>query len=62
MVESKLSLMQKENLYEITHNLPVISDKSCWGYKERDAEPNAWEEIANSLDFIRDGTYYSIFQ
>ena len=36
MAETRLSLMQKENLYEIIHNLPVFFDKSCIRCKERD--------------------------
>ena len=61
MAESELSLMQENNLREIIHNYPIILDKLCKGYKERDAIANAWKKIANSLEFIRDGTYYSIF-
>ena len=61
MAESKLSLIQEENLCEIIPNYPVIFGKSCKGCKERDAVTHKWEEIANSLEFIRDGTYYSIF-
>ena len=34
MIESKHSLMEKENLYEIIHNLPVNFDKSWEGYKD----------------------------
>ena len=48
MAESKLNFIQKNNLYEIIH-------KSC---KERDVVTNAWEEIANSLVFLLNGTYY----
>ena len=59
MAECRLSLIQKENLCEIIHNYPVIFDKSCKGQKERDVITNAWEEIANSLEFISDVTYYS---
>ena len=61
MAESNLSLILKENLCETIRNLPVIFGKSWKEYKVRDAKTNAWEEIANSLEFLRDGTYYSIF-
>ena len=44
MAESKLSLIQKENLYEIIHNMPVSFDKSCKGCKERDVVTNAWKK------------------
>ena len=61
MAESKLSLMHEENLCEIIYNYHFIFDKSCKRNKERDAVANAWEEIANSLEFIRDSTYHKIF-
>ena len=48
MAESELNLMQENNLCEIIHNYPVILDKLCKGYKERDAIENAWKKIANS--------------
>ena len=34
---------------------PVIFDKSHKGYKEKDAEENAWQEIASALDFLSTG-------
>ena len=40
MAETKLSLIQNENLCEIIHNLLVICDKLCKGCKERDAVTN----------------------
>ena len=52
-MENKLGIVQEENLCELVHQFPVIFDK---GYKEKDAEVNAWNEIANSLDLIPDGT------
>ena len=54
-MENKLDIFQEENLCELVHQCPVIFDK---GYKEKDAEVNAWNEIANSLDLIPDGIYY----
>ena len=59
MTERKLILIQEENLCEINQNCPGIFDKPCKWYKERDSVTNAWEGIANSQEFIRDGTYYS---
>ena len=56
-----LVLLQEENLCETIRKYPVIFNKSCNRYKESDAVANAWEEIANSLEFIRDGMHYSIF-
>ena len=62
MHESKLRVTQKENVCEIICNLLVIFDKLCKEYEERGTVTTAWEEIANSLEFIRDGTsYYNIF-
>ena len=61
LVGSKLSLIQKENLCEIIRNYPVILIKSCKRYKERDAVTYVLEKIANFLEFIHDGTYYSVF-
>ena len=56
MTERKLSLIQEENLCEIIQNYSAIFDKPCKWYKERDSVTNAWEGVANSLEFIRDGT------
>ena len=55
---SKLDIVQEENLCELVRQFPVIFDKSHKGYKEKDAEVKAWNEIANSLDSILDGMYY----
>ena len=41
MAESKVSLIQKENLGEIIHNLLVSLQKE---YKDRDAVTNAWQK------------------
>ena len=55
---NKLDIVQEENLCELVRQFPVIFDKSHKGYKEKDAEVKAWNEIANSLDSILDGMYY----
>ena len=57
-MENKLDIVQEENLCELVRQVPVIFDKFRKGYKEKDAEPNAWNEIANFLDFVPDGMYY----
>ena len=44
MAESKLSLIQKENLGEIIHNLLVIFGSLQKGYKDRDVVTNAWQK------------------
>ena len=62
MAESKLNLMQKKNPYESIHNLSVIFIFTNHAKDtKKDAVTNAREEIANSLEFIRDGMYYSRF-
>ena len=61
LVGSKLSLMQKENLCEITRNYPAILIKSCKRYKERDAVTYLLEKITNFLEFIHEVAYYSVF-
>ena len=58
-MKNKLDIVQEENLYELIRHFPVIFGKSHKGYREKDAEINAWNEIANSLDFIADGMYYT---
>ena len=57
-MENKSDIAQEENLCELVRQFPVIFDKSHKGYKEKDAEVNAWNETANSLDFIPDGMHY----
>ena len=57
-LENKLDIIQEENFCETVRQFPVIFDKSRKGYKEKDAEVNAWNKIANYLDFILDGMYY----
>ena len=61
LVGSKLSLIQKENLCEIIRNYPIILNKSCKRYKERDAGTYVLEKIAIFPEFIHDGMYYSVF-
>ena len=57
-MENKLDRVQEENLCELVRQFPVIFAKSHKGYEENDAEVDAWNEIANSLDFIPDGMNY----
>ena len=52
MAESKLSLMQEEDLFEIIYNYPVNFDYSCKRYKKRDTVTYAWDKITNSLEFL----------
>ena len=57
-MENKLHIVQEENLCELVRQFPVIFYKFQKGYKEKDAEVNTQNEIANFLDFIPDGMYY----
>ena len=57
-MENKSDIFQEENLCELVRQFPFIFDKSHKEYKEKHTEVNAWNEIANSLDFIFDGMYY----
>ena len=57
-MENKLDIVQEENLCELIRHFPVILGKSHKGCREKDAEINAWNKIANSLDFIADSMYY----
>ena len=57
-MENKLDIVQEQNLHDLVRQFPVIFDTSYKGYKEKDPEVNAWNEISNSLDFIPDGRYY----
>ena len=54
-MENKLSKVQEENLCELVRQYPVIFDKSHKGYKEKEVEENAWQEIASALDFLSTG-------
>ena len=54
-MENKLSKVQEENLCELVRQYPVIFDKSHKGYKEKEVEENAWQEIASALDFLSIG-------
>ena len=53
-MENKLSIVQEENLCELVCQYPIVFDKSHKGYKEKNAEENAWEEITSALDFFID--------
>ena len=51
-MDNKLSIVQKENLCELVRHYPVIFDKCHKGYKEKDMEKTAWQEIASAYDFL----------
>ena len=60
MAESKLGLIQKENLWEIIHNLPVTLDKSCKGYKEM-LQQMRWKKWKTTWRLYMMVQYCSIF-
>ena len=54
-MENKLSIVHEENMFESVCQYPVIFDKSHKGYKKKDVEENAWQEITSALDFLSTG-------
>ena len=50
-----LCLADEERLSEIVKTLPGFYDKTTKGYKEKGAPANAWNKVAEQLDFIEDG-------
>ena len=50
-----LCLAHEERLSEIVKTLPYLDDKTTKGYKEKDVSANAWNKVAEQLDFIEDG-------
>ena len=55
-MENKLSIVQ-EKLLRISPSIqyPLIFDKSHKGYRAKDVEENAWQEIASAIDFLSTG-------
>ena len=56
-----LSLREDEILSEKVRLYPCLYDKSHKSYKEKDVVQNAWQEIAEELEFITDGMYALLF-
>ena len=50
-----LCLADEERLAETVKVFPCLHDKTKKGYKEKDVITNAWNSVANQLDFIEDG-------
>ena len=50
-----LCLANEERLSQIVKTLPCLYDKTAKGYKEKDVSANAWNKVAEQLDFIEDG-------
>ena len=52
-----LCLQEQEMLAEKVQGFPVLYDKRVKGFKEKDAVQNAWEKVAESLDFAENGNF-----
>ena len=49
---ASLTLQEEEILSEKVKQFPVLYDKTVKGYKEKDVLKNAWDKVAESLDFV----------
>ena len=58
--QKKLSIEEEEILAVNVKNYPCLFDKTDKGYKEKDCIANAWEKIADSLEFIENGEYLTL--
>ena len=47
-----LSLSEEEILAETVKLYPVLYDKQAPGYKEKDVVFNAWNKVADKLEFV----------
>ena len=52
-----LRLQEEEMLLEKVKGFPVLYDKRVRGFKEKDSVQNAWEIVAESLDFTENGNF-----
>ena len=50
-----LCLVAEERLSEKVKTLPCLYDKTTKRCKEKDVSANAWNKVAEQLDFIEDG-------
>ena len=56
-----LALGEEERLSENVKMFPCLYDKTKKGYKEKDAVQNAWNAVAESLDFVEDGNLFFFY-
>ena len=49
--------LQEEILEEKVQGFPVLYDKRVQGFKGKDAIQNAWEKVAESLEFAENGNF-----
>ena len=52
-----LCLEEEEILPEKMEGIPVLYDKRVRGFEEKDSVQNAWEKVAESLDFTENGNF-----
>ena len=52
---SALSVQENEELAEAVRKYPCLYDKSKKEYKDKIVTSNAWNEVANQLQFINNG-------
>ena len=53
-----LQISREDELLETVRSFPVLYDKSHEGFKEKDAVKNAWDGVAEALEFIQTGNYF----
>ena len=52
-----LCLQEEEMLAKKVQGFQVLYDKRVKGFKEKDAVQNAWEKVAESLDFAENDNF-----
>ena len=52
-----LCSQEEEMLAEKVQGFPVLYDKRVKDFKEKNAVQNAWEKVAESLDFAENGNF-----
>ena len=52
-----LCLQEEEMLPEKMEGFPVLYDKRVRGFKEKDSVKNAWEKVAESLNFTENSNF-----
>ena len=52
-----LCLQEEEMLPEKVEGFPVLYDKRVKVFKEKDSVQNAWEKVAESLQFVENSNF-----
>ena len=53
-----LQISREDELWETVRSFPVLYNRSLEGFKEKDAVKNAWDVVAEALEFIPTGDYF----